>query len=175
MKRILTFLLVILFGTTTVCYPQTRAEKKAMKIAAVKEKLDSGNFRINITHIMPANQPMTTAHTSYFVEFKKDTFSCSLPYIGTSTSAIIGGQDLSIKSENQKVRLEKGYDAKEEYTGFVFTFTNTNLNERWECSIVVYDTGVSKIRMDNYSKQPIAFQGDIYIERQPKQKKTKKN
>ena len=174
MKRILTFLFVILFGATTICYPQTRAEKKAMKIAAVKEKLNSGIFKIDITHIMPANQPMTTSHTSYFLEFKKDTFSCYLPYIGTSTSAIIGGQDLSIRSENQKVKIDTGYIAEEEYTAYMFPFINKNLNEKWNCSMVVYDTGECKIRMDNFSKQTIAFQGDIFFEREVKQKKSKK-
>ena len=174
MKRFLIILLAITVAASNNCYPQTRAEKKAMKIAAVKEKLNSGVFKIEITHIMPANQPMTTAHTSYSLKFNKDTFSCYLPYIGTSTSAIIGGQDLSIKSENQVVRIQKGYVAKEEYTGFVFNFINSNLNEKWECSLVVYDTGECKIRMDCNSKQTMAYQGDIFIEREPKQKKNKK-
>ncbi len=174
MKRFLSFLLVLLVVASNNCYPQSRAEKKAMQIAAVKEKLNSGIFKINITHIMPANQPMTTAHTSYFLDFKLDTFSCYLPYIGTSTSAIMGGQDLSIKSEKQVVSIQKGYVAEEEYTGYVFNFINKSQNERWECSLVVYDTGECKIRMDNNGKQPIAYQGDIFFPRVPKQKKTKK-
>lgn len=173
MRRFLILLLVSIVAVANNCYPQTRAEKKAMKIAAVKEKLNSGDFKIDITHVMPANQPMITSHTGYCLVFKKDTFSCHLPYIGTSTGAIIGGQDLSIKSENQVVKLQKGYDPKEEYTGYVFNFINTNLNEKWECSLVVYDTGECKIRMDCNSKQTMAYQGDIYFPREPKQKKTK--
>ena len=134
MRHLVTILIALFIGAYSNCNAQSRAEKKAQKIAVVKEKLDSGNFRIDITHIMPATQPMTTAHTTYYLEFQKDTFSCHLPYIGTSTSAIYGAQDLSIRSEKQKLSgLEKGYDAKQEYTGYIFEFINTNLNERWKC------------------------------------------
>ena len=174
MNRFLIFLFALMVAASNNCYPQSRAEKKAMQIAAVKEKLNSGIFKIDITHIMPANQPMTTAHTSYFLDFKLDTFSCYLPYMGTSTSAIMGGQDLSIKSENQVVRIQKGYVAEDEYTGYIFSFINKNQNEKWECSLVVYDTGECKIRLDNNGKQPIAFQGDIFFPREPREKKTKK-
>ena len=110
MKRFLVILLVLTLFSGVDCYSQSREEKKAMKVAAVKEKLNSGIFKIDITHIIPANMPMRSTYSSYYLEFKKDTFTCYLPYIGTATTAMIGGQNLSIESENQKVDIRKSYN-----------------------------------------------------------------
>ncbi len=175
MKRFVAFLLAIVLLSGIDCHSQTREEKKAMKVAAVKEKLDSGIFKIDITHIIPANMPMRATYSSYYLEFKKDTFTCYLPYIGTATTAIIGGQSLSIESKNQKVDMQKSYNEKENYTDYVFYFINSSMKERWQCSIFIYDTGECRLRMDNAGRQSIGYDGDIHFESVPKKKKKKKD
>ena len=174
MKRFLVILLVLTLFSGVDCHSQSREEKKAMKVAAVKEKLNSGIFKIDITHIIPANMPMRSTYSSYYLEFKKDTFTCYLPYIGTATTAMIGGQNLSIESEKQKVDIRKSYNEKEKYTDYLFNFINSSMKEKWQCSMFIYDTGECRLRMDNAGRQSIAYDGDIYFESVPKKKKEKK-
>lgn len=176
MKRIFLFILTLTLALTVNLQAQTRAEKKAIKEAAVKEKIATGIFKIDITQIIPQNQQMINTLATYYIQFNNDSLTCYLPYIGNSTTAVYGSQNLAIESEKQKIKIEKGYDAEEECTGYQFSFRNKNNNDLWKCLMLIYNDGDCRIKLENYSKLPIAYFGKLDIQKItfPKQKKAKK-
>lgn len=173
MKRFTVTLFALFFLLQTPVFSQTRAEKRAMKEAAIKEKIESGTFKIIMTRIFPQKGQMRETRDGYYVELKEgNIFSCSLPYIGTSTSAMIGGQDISVSCKDEEVTPLKGYDEKDEYYVYSFDFTNEGIKVEWKCTIVIFVNGVSRVILENYGRDSISYQGDIQMER-PAKKKTK--
>lgn len=175
MKQVSLLLLVFCLIAWTPLFSQTRAEKKAAKEALIKNKIESGNFTIEISKIFPQKHQERRIYGGYYVRFNDgDRFSSSLPYIGNTNSAVFGTQDLSVSTHEQKVNIQKGYDASGGYYFYTFTFINESITTKWQCSIVIYTDGAARVLLENNGRDSISYTGDLQIEKENSSSKDSK-
>ncbi len=148
-----------------------KAERKAQEKTFVLNSIKNDDFKIIINRIFPTESQNIPGNNSinrntsdgYYVELQRDTFSCYLPYIGVSRTAIIGGQDISLKADNQKVTISKDRDKKNESNLYMFRFKNENTSERWRATFEIFDDGTAAIRMDESNRDPISYRGEMVV------------
>ncbi len=182
MKRIIFLIAAVIIMVPVQSYSQDkkekksrseiRSERKALMEAEVEKCIADGNIKIIISRIFPTESsslqkvPVNiNRNTSdgYYLELKEDIFSCYLPYIGTSRSAPIGGQNLSLEAKSQKVDITKEYEQKSDSYIYRFSYKNDNMNDIWKCTIQLFKNGDSNIRMDGVSRDPISYRGELQI------------
>lgn len=186
MQRIILILAAVLMSFPVQSYPQNetgkqskselKAQKKAEQQNTVIKSLTEKDFKIGISRIYPTessslqNLPTNNRYVSdgYYVQLCGDLFSCNLPYIGTSHTAVIGGQNLSLGAKDQKVEIKTDYNKTSDSYLFQFDYKNENMNDKWSCTIEVFTSGEANIRMQGISRDPISYRGEIQL---PEQKK----
>ncbi len=161
---ILASLLVMLNTESFAQKKQKRAQIKQMHIQKVKECVSKDSLYIEINRINPMGTTPKSSSYSYFVKVCNGKASLYLPYMGKMTTAVLGGEKLSIEAREQSVKLQKESDPKNECTYYLFNFNNENRSERWECVFQLYDNGYVIMKLSCPGRDPVGFHGDLKVD-----------
>ncbi|MEF9930691.1 MAG: DUF4251 domain-containing protein [Bacteroidales bacterium] len=150
-----------------------RAERKAKEQADILQCISLGKIKIVISRIYPTesvsfqnasgNISKNTSDGYYVQLINNNIFTCYLPYMGTSKTPIMGGQNLSLEAKDQKVEIIKEYDTKTESYLYQFNYKNENIGDTWKCTIQLFTNGEANIRMDGNSRDSISYTGKLII------------
>lgn len=167
MKHVIMVLVSLLIFGATDCdaqKKQKRAQLKQLHIQRVKECIKKDSLTININRINPLGITPQSSSFEYFLKLANGKASVYLPYFGKMTTAVIGGEKLSIEANEQPVSIQKERDDKNECTYYLFYFVNDNRKERWECVFQVYDNGYTTLKLSCPGRDPVGFHGDVKID-----------
>ena len=101
-KQIFMLLLALLVGIPTLS-AQSKKEKKEQKKEAVKNLIESENYKIDVNTAMPMRGRSIPLTSSYSLEIRNDSVISYLPYYGRAYSIPYGGGDgliLKLYSKN---------------------------------------------------------------------------
>ncbi|MBP1615951.1 MAG: hypothetical protein H6Q13_3399 [Bacteroidetes bacterium] len=155
------FLLVLLVAGTEWSTAQSKEEKKAEKEQAVKEKIESRNYSVDVNTALPRRGISIHLTSSYSLEVRNDSLSSWLPYYGRAYSIPYGGGDgLTFKApiEGYKLSYDKRGTAKIEFTAH----TKEDL---YEFNILIFTSGSSSISVNMHNRDSIDFSGELNMKK----------
>lgn len=139
----------------------TRAQIKQIRAQNIKECIKKDSLHIVVDRINPMGSTAQSSSDGYHLKLQHGKVSMYLPYMGNSTSPIMGGQRLSIETSGQPVNIQKERDDKNECTYYLFYFTNDNRKDKWECVFQVYDNGYTLLKLSSPGMDSVGFQGKL--------------
>lgn len=151
MKRLLFVLLVVVSVFSVTCCGSSsglskseRIARKAAEEALYTKAITDRDFKLEITQIIPHGFPSRTSQAEYFLTVKGDIVNTRLPYMGDSHYAVMGGEDISIVFENEKVSINQDFsDAqKGEYR---YSFIGCAERGSWKITLQLYNNGRAHI------------------------------
>ena len=149
MKNIRTVLIFLLAGLIlSSCGTSNRAERKAAKEAerqAIVATLEQCNFDLEITRILPRGYPSRQTLGEYKLSLKDGVVDTRLPYIGDSYSATIGGEEISVVFNKEKVTVLKDFSLAASQGKYLYQFKGGEGHYKWTVDIQIFDSGSATI------------------------------
>ena len=157
-------LLVALCSLNMVQAQNTKADKKAAKLADIKNLVTSQRYSFNANYVLPLGGGGHALTSYYELRISKDTVYAYLPFFGRAYKADYGS-------------IDNGID----FTSTKFTYKLTNKKDGWDIVIVPLDhnsmtdakgvvnmrltissDGYATLQVNNTNRDAISFNG--YIE-----------
>lgn len=138
---------------------QERNEKKAMIERAVKEAIDSKDFKINVDRMHPMRGRSRTLTSSYSLSIKNDSVFSNLPYFGVAYSAPYGGgKGLNFDEPISEYKIELLKKGKVK-----IDFHTRSEGDRYQYSLTIFANGSASIHVLPTNKQSISFGGTMEV------------
>ena len=160
-KRLVVSLLAVVIIGFTPLFAQNKKEIKEKRIAAVKERVESRNYEIEVNRALPMGAPSITLTYDYSLKIKNDSVYSYLPYYGRAYSIPYGGG----KGLNFRAPLKK-YEMKIDRKGRInIRFETQNSEDHFKFIINIYDNGSANIDVNMQNRQSISYYGDLNIDK----------
>lgn len=154
-KLILLWLICI--TATIPAIAQDRNEKKAKIERAVKEAIDSKDFKINIDRMQPMRGGSRTLTSNYSLKIKNDSVFSNLPYFGVAYSIPYGGgKGLNFNEPTSKYKIEHLKKGKVR-----IDFETRSEGDNYKYSLTIFPSGSASINVLPTNRQSISFIGDM--------------
>lgn len=169
MKQLRNLFILVLAGLVLAScgasYQEAKAQRKAAQEAerqAIVNALETCNFDLDITTIIPRGYPSRMSSGEYKLSIRGNVVNTRLPYIGSSTEASYGSDEISIVFKNEKVNVIKDFAdaAKGEYR---YQFKGGEGPSIWTVSIRVYDNGVAAISCANTGGRFMSYNANLVL------------
>lgn len=151
-------LLLLLISCQSVGHTKKTDEEQR---AALKEKIDSRVYTIEVDKVLPSGGKMITPTTIYSLTIDTDSVNSYLPYFGRAYSIPYGGgEGLRFQSliKDYSVTYNKKGKAK-------ISFSTQTKEDLFDFIIEVFPGGSASIRVASVNRQMISYSGsliDIY-------------
>lgn len=162
--RIILILLAtcLIAGSCGAFSQASRAEREAERQLLV-QAIESGNFVLDVTQIIPRGFPSRTSTGEYALRLKNSVVDTRLPYMGESRTATYGGVDeISIVFDSEKVDLQRDFSdaAKGEYR---YSFRGGKGQDTWTVTLQLYDSGRANIGCASRTGRYMSFLANILV------------
>jgi len=159
--RILLFCLAALFSLSGcgITSASRSAEKEAERQAII-EAVESGNFVLQITEIIPQGFPMKSSNMEYEMRLKDGVVDARLPYIGRSYEAGFPGKEISVVFEKEKVALSRDFSEAATKGRYRYMFRGGK-DETWTVSLLLWDSGKADIDCSTQSGRYMSYRAVI--------------
>lgn len=169
MKALIKICIIALtvFSIGTVNAQNTKADKKAAKELALKNKIDSGKFTFVANFAMPmrAGRQIFLNGTYYDLKVSKDTVAAWLPYFGqVQMAAPYGSEDGGIKFTS--TNFEYKVTAKKK-GGWQVLITFKNNPKASRMTLDISTNGTATLTSISYNRDTISFYGNITMDDKP--------
>jgi Domain of unknown function (DUF4251) len=162
--KILILLVACGFLSTTIgARSQTPSQdKKAAKIARIKNMIDSRSYVFQAQSVMPLGGRTRQLTSDYEVEVNKESIVSYLPYFGKAYSAPIdptkGGIEFTSKDFDYSATAAKK-------DGWDILIKPKDVQDVQQLSLSVSSEGYASLHVMSTSRQPISFSGIIVPKR----------
>jgi len=157
-KKILSSVFLILFLGTFTLSAQSKQSRKKEKEKAVKELVDSGNYKIDVSMAYPQRGRSVPLTSFYSLEIRNDSVISHLPFYGRAYSIPYGGGNgLSFKAPVEEYDISKNMK-KKKYEVKLKTKTS---EDTFQFNIDIFFDGSSNINVNMQNRESIHFSGDI--------------
>lgn len=164
-KRLVVSILAVALMGYLPLLAQNKKETKEKQIAAVKELVESRNYKINVNRALPMSGSSITLTSDFNLRVKNDSVFSYLPYYGRAYSIPYGGG----KGLNFEAPL-KNYKMKIDRKGRMnICFETQNSEDHFKFIINVYENGSTNIDVNMQNRQSISFYGDLIIDKKKNQ------
>ena len=155
MKLILALLLV----TPFVSFAQSKTEdKKAAKLAAIKNMVESQSYVFKAQTVLPMSGPTRQLTTDYDVKITKQSVISYLPYFGRAYSAPMdptkGGIQFTSKDFDSTLTPGKK-------DGWSVLIKPKDFRDVQQMTLTISSTGYASLQVTSINRQPISFNGTI--------------
>jgi hypothetical protein len=160
MKRILSLLI---FVTPFVTFAQSRTEdKKAAKLAAIKNIVESQNYIFKAQSASPMSGRVRQLTSDYDLKVTKESIVSYLPYFGRAYSAPMdptkGG--IQFTSKNFDYTLTPG-----KKDGWSVLIKPKDYSDVQQMTLTISSTGYASLQVTSTNRQPISFNGIVVAPR----------
>ena len=160
MKKLLFALIVAGAAVMTACSSQGGRSTDPALEAAVKAKIESGQYRVDVDRITPRKGRTFSLTTPYNIRISRDSIYSYLPYFGESYSPVMGRQDGLIFDGPIT-----GYKVTEGKRGAInVEFSARTFEDRYDYSLSVYPNGTSYLTVSPDRKSSVSFDGKLRVE-----------
>ncbi len=151
------FLMILLAGCSTSATTSTRKERKEDMKTAVKERVESGSYRILVNRAMPLGGRSVNLTSVYSLEVRNDSVYSYLPYFGRAYSVPYGGgKGLTFNAPVSQYDLSYSKRGAAEVK-----LVARNNEDTYTFTITVQPTGTAYISINMYNRQTISFDGEL--------------
>lgn len=152
------FLMILLVGCSTpATMSTTRKERKEDIKTAVKERVESGSYRILVNRAMPLGARSVNLTSVYSLEVRNDSVYSYLPYFGRAYSVPYGGgKGLTFNAPVSQYDLSYSKRGAAEVK-----LVARNNEDTYTFTITVQPTGTAYISINMYNRQTISFDGEL--------------
>lgn len=151
------FLMILLAGCSTSATTSTRKERKEDMKTAVKERVESGSYRILVNRAMPLGGRSVNLTSVYSLEVRNDSVYSYLPYFGRAYSIPYGGgKGLTFNAPLSEYNLSYSERGAAEVK-----LVARNNEDTYTFTITVQPTGTAYISINMYNRQTISFDGEL--------------
>lgn len=157
-KRLFLLLLSLVVSLSAL-NAQSKKEKKEEKEKVVKELIESGNFKIDVSRAYPQGGKSVQLSPSYSIELRNDSVFSNLPYYGRAYSIPYGGGDglrFDAPLETYKMETKKSDATK-------IAFTTRSKEDRFDFRIRIFSNGTATIDVSMQQRQSISFAGELLL------------
>ena len=161
MKSLSALFLFIPFLTSIQISAQTSssaADKKAAKLTAIKNMVESQNYIFKAQTVMPMSGPSRQLTTDYDVKITKQSVISFLPYFGRAYSAPMdpskGG--IQFTSKDFDYTLTPG-----KKDGWSVLIKPKDYRDVQQMTLTISSTGYAIVQVTSTNRQPISFNGTI--------------
>ena len=147
--------IAIIFGT----YAQdSRKDKKAAKVAAVKNMMDLQDFVFVPRSLIPMSGNSRQLDQSDFLRMTKDSIVSYLPYFGRAFTAPVNSSDAGFEFTSTKFEYLKKENKK---GGWDILIKFKDQMYVRELSFVIFDNGSASLNITSLNRDPISYDGYI--------------
>ena len=148
---------LICSAATMPAIAQERSEKKAKIERAVKEAIDSKDFKINVDRMQPMRGNSRTLTTNYSLKIKNDSVFSYLPYFGVAYSVPYGGgKGLNFNEPISEYKMEQLKKGKVRVD-----FETRSEGENYKYSLTIFPNGSTSINVVPGNRQSISYTGEV--------------
>jgi hypothetical protein len=155
MKLILALLLMTPFVTPA---QSSTEDKKAAKLAAIKNMVESQNYIFKAQTVLPMSGPTRQLTTDYDVKITKQSIISYLPYFGRAYSAPMdptkGG--IQFTSKDFDYTLTPG-----KKDGWSVLIKPKDYRDVQQMTLTISSTGYASVQVTSTNRQPISFSGTV--------------
>lgn len=98
--------ILLLVALPVLLQAQTKAEEKAQAAAAVKERVEAKTYKIRVTQASTQRGRTVNLTSDYFIEVKRDTVRCDLPFFGRAFAGSPYGGEGGIQLQSTDFEYE---------------------------------------------------------------------
>ncbi|MEO6149906.1 MAG: DUF4251 domain-containing protein [Mucilaginibacter sp.] len=162
MKKLLTvvFVATVLLGINTANAQNTKAEKKAAKEKAIKNKIDSTNYTFTANYATPLRGGQRLLTPGYYdLKVTKDTITAYLPYFGrVYMNPPLNPDDAGIKFTSTKF----DYNITEKKKGgWMITIQFNDTDKARRMTLDISESGYATLISVSNNRDAISFYGDV--------------
>lgn len=157
-KRIFLFLLLIAVGVSGLS-AQSKAEKKEQQEKAIKEQVESENYKIDVSTAYPRRGKVVHLSSNYSVEVRNDSVFSYLPYYGRAYSIPYGGGEgliFNAPIDEYKMETKKKGAMK-------VNFTARSKEDRFQFAMTIFANGSTSVEVSSQNRESIAFSGELTL------------
>ena len=152
-------LALLIFSSPFVTFAQSKTEdKKAAKLAAIKNMVESQNYVFKAQTVLPMSGPTRQLTTDYDVKITKQSIISYLPYFGRAYSAPMdptkGG--IQFTSKDFDYTLTPG-----KKDGWSVLIKPKDYRDVQQMTLTISSTGYASVQVTSTNRQPISFNGTV--------------
>lgn len=152
---------VVGVGNISLVNAQDKQGKKEQTEQAVRQKVDSNHYKINVNRAYPMKGGSKMLTSSYSLEVKNDSVYSYLPYFGVAYNIPYGGgKGLNFNAPLSDYELE--YNKK---GAAKIKFKSRNDEDTYTYNVTIYPDGGTNIQVTPVNRQSISFSGDMDMEK----------
>ena len=128
-------------------------------IQEITRKVESKDYTVVVNYANPMRWKQIYLNSEYDLRIKNDSAFAYLPYFGVAYSAPYGGGEGGIKFAEPL----NGYAIKpnKKSDGWDIRFKVKGLDDGFEISMNIFNTGSSMITVNSFNRDPITFTGEV--------------
>ena len=166
MKSLFTLLLLLPFTTN---FAQSKAEdKKAAKLTAIKNMVESQNYDFQAQQALPLGGRTRQLTTDYDLIVTKQTITSYLPYFGRAYSAPINPAEGGIRFTSKDFDYQLTPNKKDGWTAVI---KPKDYRDVQSMTLSISSEGYTNLQVTSINRQPISFSGIIVAPKPPKPRK----
>lgn len=157
-KRIFLLLLVMAAGLSGLS-AQSKKEKKELREKAVREQVESENYKIDVSTAYPRRGRVVQLSSAYSVRVRNDSVYSYLPYYGRAYSVPYGGGEgliFNAPINEYKMEIHKKGAAKVE-------FTARSKEDKFKFRITIFTNGSTSVDVSMQNRESINFSGELTL------------
>lgn len=137
---------------------QNKQEKEKDKIDAIKELIESGNYKIDVSRAYPQKGNSIYLTSSYSLEIRNDSVISQLPFYGRAYSIPYGGGDgLMFKAPLDEYEVK--YNSRKK--NYRIKLKATTQEDTFNFNVEIYSNGSSSINATMRNRAPISYSGEL--------------
>jgi hypothetical protein len=143
---------------------QTRKEKQAAKMAAVKKMVEDGNYVFEANYAYPQGGGQKTLTSSYDLSISKDSVIAFLPYYGVAyLSPAPGETEGGIKFTSTKFNCTTTQRKNGTWDVYIKPKDNnlTDWRDVQQLQLNISQSGYASLQVISSNRSPILFNGEI--------------
>lgn len=151
---------VVLFIGGHSLFAQSKKEQKQYIKEQVREIVENGNYKIDVTRALPAQGRTVNLTSRYELEIKGDSVKSYLPYFGRAYNVPYGGGE-GLRFEEKISDYSLTFDKKGTAR---IQFKAATREDRFVFNIQLFDNGSASINVTPTNRQQISFSGELLRE-----------
>ena len=166
MKSLFATLLLLLPFTAT--FAQSNAEdKKAAKLAAIKNMVEGQNYIFQAQQALPLGGRTRQLTSEYDLKVTKESITSYLPYFGRAYTAPIDPTKGGIQFTSKDFGYNLSPNKKDGWTAVIKPKDNRDVQSM---TLNISSEGYTSLQVTSINRQPISFSGIIVAPKPPKNK-----
>lgn len=125
--------------------------------AVVEKAVNEHELNFVVNYVSPSGFPGYTSSDGYFLKIKDGKVSSYLPFVGTSTQPMFGGDEAGIKFDECPVRIKK----KKGKDSTTLRFSANSGTDKVDVTLEIWSNGNAHLTCVSSSRSVMNYSGEL--------------